>query len=196
MRTPFITLAAVAALMLPTFPVMAFDPSGTMASIFIILGLGSFTLLNMVLQGLFYFTGPYSRRDFARIHAGISILMPLAAMVLAVKDNAGTADMILKLGAILIASGFALMPLLLKSSAKQPTPNSGLWIALGAFALMLPGMIIPVIGIVAAAVAAVALNYAQDLKARLVAVIALIPSISMFLYWTVQKVSLLVAGGA
>ena len=196
MRTPFITLAAVSALMLPTFPAMAFDPSGTMASIFIVLGLGGFTVLNLLLQGLFYFTGPYSKPDFARIHAGISVLMPLAALVLTIKDNAGAADMILKLGAILVASGFALMPLLLKSSAKQATANSGFWIALGALVFMLPSMIVPVIGIVAALVAAVALKYAQDLKARLVAVVALIPSVSMFLYWALQKLGLLATGGA
>lgn len=196
MRTPFISLAAASALMLPAFPALAFDPSGTMASIFILLGLGSFTLLNLMLQGLFYFSGPYSKPDFARIHAGVSILMPLAALVLAMKDNAGTADIILKMGGILVAAGFALMPLLLKNSAKPVTANSGLWIALGALALMLPSMIIPVIGIIAGAVAAVALKYATDLKARLVAVIALIPSVSMFLYWTVQKTGILMGSAA
>ncbi|MCF1431906.1 MAG: hypothetical protein LPD71_10730 [Shewanella sp.] len=195
MRILSFSLAAVTALMLPSSPALAFDPSGTMASIFIILGLGSFTLLNLVLQLLFYFTGPYARSDFSRIHAGISILLPLAALVLALKDNAGIADLTLKLGGILIAAGFALLPLMLRSSARQPSANSGLWLALGALVLMLPAMIIPPIGIMASFTAAVALRYANDLKARLLAILALIPALSMLLYWIVQKTGLMMTAG-
>ncbi|MCF1428755.1 MAG: hypothetical protein LPH19_12615 [Shewanella sp.] len=195
MRILSFSLAAVTALMLPSSPALAFDPSGTMASIFIILGLGSFTLLNLVLQLLFYFTGPYARSDFSRIHAGISILLPLAALVLALKDNAGIADLTLKLGGILIAAGFALLPLMLRSSARQPSTNSGLWLALGALVLMLPAMIIPPIGIMASFTAAVALRYANDLKARLLAILALIPALSMLLYWIVQKTGLMMTAG-
>lgn len=49
-----LSIQALLGLSLLPLPAMAFDPSGGAASLFIILGLGGFTLINLFLQGLFF----------------------------------------------------------------------------------------------------------------------------------------------
>lgn len=177
---------AVSLFLLPVAPAMAFNPAGGQASAIILMSLGSFTLLNLIFQLLFYFTGPYSQAGVARIHAGLGMLFPLAALMFALKEHAGSADLIFKLGAIFIAAAFALLPLALQHSARPLSSHSALYLALAAVCLTLPTLYLAPFGLFSASLAAVALRYAKTLATRLWALLALIPSATLLLYWLIQ----------
>ncbi|QVK23489.1 hypothetical protein KHX94_01530 [Shewanella dokdonensis] len=96
-------------------PVFADSTNGVLASVFVILGLGGFTLVNLALQLLFYFNGQYSSRRFVTTHTVLSLLMPLLATAMVLEDNSSTAYLMLNLGLIIIAASLALLPLQLKT---------------------------------------------------------------------------------
>ncbi|MFQ6370461.1 hypothetical protein [Shewanella sp. YIC-542] len=125
-----------ATLMIVVLPVFADQPNGVLASVFVILGLGGFTLVNLGLQLLFYFNGQYSSERFALGHTLLSLLMPLIAAAMLLADNSSGAYLTLNLGLVIIAAALTLLPLQLKNSAHRSGLHAG-WILLGAALLLL-----------------------------------------------------------
>jgi hypothetical protein len=129
-------LAIGASLATITLPVFADSTNGVLASVFVILGLGGFTLVNLALQLLFYFNGQYSSRRFVTTHTTLSLLMPILAAVMVLKDNSSTAYLTLNLGLIIIAASLALLPLQLQNSARRSGNHAG-WVLLSASVFLL-----------------------------------------------------------
>ncbi|MBT1443221.1 hypothetical protein KJI95_01595 [Shewanella sp. JM162201] len=151
--------AALLALLLSTlFPAnaWAFDRSGSITTMVLILGLGSFTLLNLISQFAFYLSGFYRSARFARRHVILSLL-PVAAAVLFVILNAQHfGGLMMDMGLVLVALALALLPLLV---ADKPAPERP-WVSLLAAALMLAaGFVVAPITAFALILAHVSLNY-------------------------------------
>lgn len=115
---------------------MAAQPDGLMAGVFTILVLGGFTLVNLLLQLVFYFNGQYSRPGFVRSHIYWALPIPLMTLLLVLWDHASIADLSMNFGLVLIAVALALLPLQLKNSAKVAGPQAG-WRLLATSALLL-----------------------------------------------------------
>lgn len=107
-----------------------------MAGVFTILVLGGFTLVNLLLQLVFYFNGQYSRPGFVRSHIYWTLPIPLITLLLVLWDHASVADLSMNFGLVLIAVALALLPLQLKNSAKGAGPQAG-WRLLATSALLL-----------------------------------------------------------
>ncbi|MDF0534342.1 hypothetical protein KDN34_06750 [Shewanella yunxiaonensis] len=122
-------------LLTSSLPAFADQTNGVLASVFVILGLGGFTLVNLALQLLFYFNGQYNSRRFVITHTSLSLLMPLIAAAMVLADNSSTAYLTLNLGLIIIAAALALLPLQLKNSPRRSGPHAG-WIMLAAAAVL------------------------------------------------------------
>lgn len=108
--------------LLTALPAYAFDPSGTRATAFLLLGLGGFTALNLLSQLTFFIAGFYRQPGFARKHVLLSLLPVAAGALLTLWDNRGAADLVMNSGLLLVSLAFALLPWLLAEKSVIPRP--------------------------------------------------------------------------
>ncbi|WP_246028387.1 hypothetical protein [Shewanella atlantica] len=183
-------LSISALLLLLPVPAFAFSAAGSTATAFIILVLGGFTLLNLVLNALFFFAGKYQSRRFSKVHTLGSLIVPLIALVLTVMDHRGFADIAFNLGLILVAIALALLPLQLTLSKRAPSQHSPLILALGAFVFLAIAYVIPPVVLFAVLVAHVALQSQPNNKTRIVSFAALFIGYPLMAYWLYQTLQM------
>ena len=181
-NTKSVSLSGVMLLLLPT-PAFAFSAAGSTATAFIILILGGFTLLNLILNALFFFAGKYHSQRFSKTHTLCSLVIPLIALVLTLMDHRGYADLAFNIGLIIIAIALALLPLQLTLNGRAPTPYGPMILSLGAFLFLAISYLIPPVALFAALVAHVALQSQPDTKARIISFSALIIGYPLMAYW-------------
>lgn len=129
--------AAIFLLLMPV-PALAFDPSGSVATLALVLGLGSFTLLNLATQIGFFASGFYRSRRFARNHVLLSLVPVLLGAAAVAVDHRSAADVLMNVGLLLVALAFALLPHLFAEKAMTDRPwisavISLIFLALGCF---------------------------------------------------------------
>ncbi|GIU17618.1 hypothetical protein [Shewanella sp. MBTL60-007] len=149
--------------------------------------LGGFSLFNLLLNGLFYFTGKYHSRNFAKMHTLIAIIPAIIALFIALIyfDTPGAISM--NIGVIIVSIGLSLLPLQLNLSAtKAPGKHSALIIALAAIALLIAAYYIAPIAIFAIACAHVALISQADIKVKFLSLSALAIGYGYLGYWAYQ----------
>ncbi|MCK8044184.1 hypothetical protein MSG37_04765 [Shewanella sp. 1CM18E] len=149
--------------------------------------LAGFSLFNLALNALFYFTGKYHSRNFAKMHALIAIIPAVIALfvVLIYFDTAGAISM--NIGVIIVSVALSLLPLQLTLSAqKAPTQHTALIIALAAVLLLLTAYYITPIAIFAIACAHVALTSQADIKVKFIALSTLAVAYGYLGYWAYQ----------
>ncbi|WP_372873299.1 hypothetical protein [Shewanella sp.] len=132
--SPVVTLL----LLLTPLPALAFAPSGSMATMALLLGLGGFTLLNLIAQLSFFASGFYRSRRFVRRHVLTSLPPVLLGGAAVVMDHQGTADLLMNVGLLLIALAFALLPYLFAEKVVTSRPwisviTALLYLGLGCF---------------------------------------------------------------
>jgi|GEM_PF-1815802 len=176
-------------LLLPT-PAFAFSAAGSTATAFIILVLGGFTLVNLVLNALFFFAGKYQSQRFSKIHTLSSLIIPLIALVLTLMDHRGFADLAFNIGLIIVAIALALLPLQLTLNGRGPNQHSPLILSLGAFLFLAIAYVVPPIAFFAVLVAHVALQSQPDTKARVISYSALFIGYPLVAYWVYQTAQL------
>lgn len=186
-------LSISALLLLLPAPAFAFSAAGSTATAFIILVLGGFTLLNLVLNALFFFAGKYQSRRFSKLHTLGSLIVPLIALVLTVMDHRGFADIAFNFGLILVAVALALLPLQLKLSERAPTPQGPMLLSLGAFVFLAIAYVIPPVALFAVLVAHVALQSQPNIKARIISFAALFIGYPLMAYWLYQTLQMFTA---
>lgn len=125
-------------LLLTPLPALAFDPSGSIATLALLLGLGGFTALNLISQLSFFASGFYRSARFARHHVLLSLLPVLLGALAVVMDHKGAADVLMNVGLLLVAMAFALLPHLFAEKAVTSRPwisavTALLFLALGCF---------------------------------------------------------------
>ncbi|GIU24478.1 hypothetical protein L2719_06700 [Shewanella schlegeliana] len=149
--------------------------------------LGGFSLFNLLLNGLFYFTGKYNSRNFAKMHALIATIPAIIALFIALIyfDTAGAISM--NIGVIIVSIGLSLLPLQLNLSAtKAPGKRSALIIALAAIALLIGAYYVAPIAIFGIACAHVALISQADIKVKFLSLSALAIGYGYLGYWAYQ----------
>ena len=153
--------------------------------------LGGFSLFNLLLNGLFYFTGKYHSRNFAKMHTLIAIIPAVIAIFVALIyfDTAGAISM--NIGVIIVSVGLSLLPLQLNLSAnKAPTKNSALIIAFAAILLLFCAYYITPIAVFAIACAHVALVSQADIKVKFISLATLAIAYSYLGYWAYKIIQL------
>ncbi|MCL1139081.1 hypothetical protein [Shewanella pneumatophori] len=149
--------------------------------------LAGFSLFNLALNALFYFTGKYHSRNFAKMHALIAIIPAVIALfvVLIYFDTAGAISM--NIGVIIVSVALSLLPLQLTLSAqKAPTKHTALIIALAAVVLLLTAYYITPIAIFAIACGHVALTSQADIKVKFISLSILAAAYGYLGYWAYQ----------
>ncbi|ABL99411.1 hypothetical protein SHAM105786_03435 [Shewanella amazonensis] len=124
--------------LLTALPVYAFDPSGTRATAYLLLGLGGFTALNLLAQLTFFAAGFYQQTGFAKKHLLLSLLPVALGTVLTLWDTRGGAELVMNGGLLLVSLAFALLPWLLIEKSVTPRPLIAallpvLFLAMGCF---------------------------------------------------------------
>ncbi|WP_299787996.1 hypothetical protein [uncultured Shewanella sp.] len=185
-------LASTLLLLIPA-PAFAFSSAGSTATAFIILVLGSFTILNLILNALFFFAGRYQSRRFSKVHSLCSLIIPAIALVLTVIDHRGFADMAFNIGLIIIAVALALLPLQLTLSKRAQSPHGSLILALGALVFLTIAYLFPPVALFSILVAHMALKSHSDNKARIIAFVALIIGYPLMAYWLYQTLQKLIS---
>lgn len=180
------SIPALLGLSLLPVPAIAFDPSGGTASLFIILGLGGFTLINLILQGLFFFAGCYRSRTFAKRHVLSALLVPLIAIVLAIYDHRGWSDFALNVGIICIGTGLILLPLQLHQLDKTAHAKADWILSLGALTILGLSYIIAPLALFTIIVAHIGLASTPKQIPKLLNYLALVSGYGLFGYWLYQ----------
>lgn len=180
------SIPALLGLSLLPVPAIAFDPSGGTASLFIILGLGGFTLINLLLQGLFFFAGCYHSRTFAKRHVISALLIPLIAVALAIYDHRGWSDFALNVGIICIGTGLILLPLQLHQIDKTVHAKADWILSLGALTILGLSYIIAPLALFAIIVAHIGLASTPKQIPKLLNYLALVGGYGLFGYWLYQ----------
>lgn len=180
------SIPALLGLSLLPVPAIAFDPSGGTASLFIILGLGGFTLINLLLQGLFFFAGRYSSHTFTKRHVFSALLVPLIALALAIYDHRGWSDFALNVGIICIGTGLILLPLQLHQINKTVHAKADWILSLGALTILGLSYIIAPLALFAIVVAHIGLASTPKQKPKLLNYLALVGGYGLFGYWLYQ----------
>ncbi|MEI8600246.1 hypothetical protein P4S55_03415 [Shewanella sp. PP-Sp27a-2] len=180
------SLPALLGLSLLPLPALAFDPSGGTASLFIILGLGGFTLINLFLQGLFFFAGQYRSAAFAKRHVLSALIVPLIAVALAIYDHRGWSDFALNLGIICVAIGLILLPLQLCQIDKPSNRNADLIISLGALFILALSYVIAPLAFFTLVLAHICLASSPSRVPKLLSYISLLFGYGLFGYWLYQ----------
>lgn len=180
------SIPALLGLSLLPVPAMAFDPSGGTASLFIILGLGGFTLINLLLQGLFFFAGRYSSHTFTKRHVFSALLVPLIALALAIYDHRGWSDFALNVGIICIGTGLILLPLQLHQINKTVHAKADWILSLGALTILGLSYIIAPLALFAIVVAHIGLASTPKKIPKLLNYLALVGGYGLFGYWLYQ----------
>ena len=176
---------------LSLLPAMAFDPSGGAASLFITLGLGGFTLINLFLQGLFFFAGQYRSATFAKRHVLSALIVPLIAIALAIYDHRGWSDFALNLGIICVGIGLILLPLQLCQIDKPTNRNADWIISLGALFILALSYVIAPLALFTIVLAHICLASSTNQIPKILSYISLILGYSLFGYWVYQTVMML-----
>ncbi|MFB2641424.1 hypothetical protein ACE02D_03900 [Shewanella bicestrii] len=175
-------------------PVMAFDSSGGTASLFIIVGLGGFTLINALMQGLFFFAGQYRYPLFAKRHVLTALIVPLLAFALTLYDHRAWSDFALNLGMIIVGVGLILLPLQLRQ-LNQPSNQHANWLlSLGALFILGISYLLPPCALFAIILGHIALaSHAKAptkaLGAKLLSYLVLVASYALLGYWLYQLLS-------
>lgn len=182
-RQRLAALPALLGLSLVPVPAIAAVPSGGTASLFIILGLGGFTLINLVLQGLFFFSGLYRSRTFAKRHVLSALLVPLIAIALAIYDHRGWSDFALNLGIICVSTGIILLPLQLNQIDKTTDTKADWILSLGALVILGLSYIIAPAALFTIVVAHLALASTPRQIPKLLGYLGLVAGYGLFSYW-------------
>uniref|UniRef100_UPI0040478D69 hypothetical protein n=1 Tax=Shewanella baltica TaxID=62322 RepID=UPI0040478D69 len=182
----FSSLPALLGLSLLPLPALAFDPSGGTASLFIILGLGGFTLINLFLQGLFFFAGQYRSAAFAKRHVLSALIVPLIAVALAIYDHRGWSDFALNLGIICVGIGLILLPLQLCQIDKPSNRNADWIISLGALFILALSYVIAPLAFFTLVLAHICLASSPSRVPKLLSYISLLFGYGLFGYWLYQ----------
>lgn len=180
------SLPALLGLSLLPLPALAFDPSGGTASLFIILGLGGFTLINLFLQGLFFFAGRYRSATFAKRHVLSALIVPLIAVALAIYDHRGWSDFALNLGIICVGIGLILLPLQLCQIDKPSNRNADWIISLGALFILALSYVIAPLAFFTIVLAHICLASSPSRVPKLLSYIGLLFGYGLFGYWLYQ----------
>ncbi|MGI2159584.1 hypothetical protein [Shewanella baltica] len=180
------SLPALLGLSLLPLPALAFDPSGGTASLFIILGLGGFTLINLFLQGLFFFAGQYRSAAFAKRHVLSALIVPLIAVALAIYDHRGWSDFALNLGIICVGIGLILLPLQLCQIDKPTNRNADWIISLGALFILALSYLIAPLAFFTIVLAHICLASSPSRVPKLLSYISLLFGYGLFGYWLYQ----------
>ena len=180
------SLPALLGLSLLPLPALAFDPSGGTASLFIILGLGGFTLINLFLQGLFFFAGQYRSAAFAKRHVLSALIVPLIAVALAIYDHRGWSDFALNLGIICVGIGLILLPLQLCQIDKPTNRNADWIISLGALFILALSYVIAPLAFFSIVLAHICLASSPSRVPKLLSYISLLFGYGLFGYWLYQ----------
>ncbi|MCS6097495.1 hypothetical protein [Shewanella baltica] len=180
------SLPALLGLSLLPLPALAFDPSGGTASLFIILGLGGFTLINLFLQGLFFFAGQYRSAAFAKRHVLSALIVPLIAVALAIYDHRGWSDFALNLGIICVGIGLILLPLQLCQIDKPSNRNADWIISLGALFILALSYVIAPLAFFTLVLAHICLASSPSRVPKLLSYISLLFGYGLFGYWLYQ----------
>ncbi|MFB2668412.1 hypothetical protein ACE02U_06445 [Shewanella xiamenensis] len=187
-------LPAFVGLSLLSTPALAFDSSGGSASLFIIVGLGGFTLLNSLMQGLFFFAGQYRNPIFAKRHVLSALIVPLLAFALTLYDHRSWSDFALNLGMIIVGVGLILLPLQLRQ-LNQPSNQHANWLLnLGAILVLGISYLVPPCALFAIILAHIAIasrpnTEAQKLIAKTLSYLILAASYALFGYWLFHLLS-------
>ena len=182
----FSSLPALLGLSLLPLPALAFDPSGGTASLFIILGLGGFTLINLFLQGLFFFAGQYRSAAFAKRHVLSALIVPLIAVALAIYDHRGWSDFALNLGIICVGIGLILLPLQLCQIDKPTNRNADWIISLGGLFILALSYLIAPLAFFTIVLAHICLASSPSRVPKLLSYISLLFGYGLFGYWLYQ----------
>ena len=186
------SIKAYQSLLLAIFiaPLPAFAMASDTTNVLLLaITLAGFSILNLALNGLFYFTGKYHSRNFAKIHALIAIIPAIIALFITLIyfDTAGAISM--NIGVIIVSIGLSLLPLQLNLSAdKAPTKHTALIIALAAIVLLLAAYYIAPIAILAIACGHVALTSQADIKVKFISLSTLAIAYGYLGYWGYQIV--------
>ncbi|MCS6192330.1 hypothetical protein [Shewanella baltica] len=180
------SLPALLGLSLLPLPALAFDPSGGTASLFIILGLGGFTLINLFLQGLFFFAGRYRSAAFAKRHVLSALIVPLIAVALAIYDHRGWSDFALNLGIICVGIGLILLPLQLCQIDKPSNRNADWIISLGALFILALSYVIAPLAFFTIVLTHICLASSPSRVPKLLSYIGLLFGYGLFGYWLYQ----------
>ncbi|PHQ75827.1 MAG: hypothetical protein COB74_04095 [Shewanella sp.] len=173
-------------LLTSSFPAHATDGIGYSASAFIILVLGGFLLMNLMLNGLFFFAGKYQNKGFSRGHTSVSLILPAIALIWTLVDHVGFADLALNIGLITVAVGLALLPLQLSLHQRAEHGYTSLLLILGAIGFLALSYLVQPIAIFALASAHIALTSQSNTKAKVLSILTLIGGYSVLAYWGVQ----------
>ncbi|MCT7946905.1 hypothetical protein ACRN9V_02420 [Shewanella baltica] len=182
----FSSLPALLGLSLLPLPALAFDPSGGTASLFIILGLGGFTLINLFLQGLFFFAGQYRSAAFAKRHVLSALIVPLIAVALAIYDHRGWSDFALNLGIICVGIGLILLPLQLCQIDKPSNRNADWIISLGALFILALSYVIAPLAFFTIVLTHICLASSPSRVPKLLSYLGLLLGYGLFGYWLYQ----------
>ncbi|AVT46256.1 Sec62 family protein translocation protein [Shewanella baltica] len=182
----FSSLPALLGLSLLPLPALAFDPSGGTASLFIILGLGGFTLINLFLQGLFFFAGQYRNAAFAKRHVLSALIVPLIAVALAIYDHRGWSDFALNLGIICVGIGLILLPLQLCQIDKPSNRNADWIISLGALFILALSYVIAPLAFFTIVLTHICLASSPSRVPKLLSYLGLLLGYGLFGYWLYQ----------
>ena len=182
---------ALLGLSLLPMPVMAFDPSGGTASLFIILGLGGFTLINLLLQGLFFFAGKYRNATFAKRHVLSALIIPLMAIALAIYDHRGWSDLALNLGIICVGIGLILLPLQLCQIEKVANHNADWIISVGALFILALSYVIAPFAFFTIVLAHICLASSPSKAPKRLSYLGLVLGYALFGYWIYQTIMML-----
>ncbi|MCS6237366.1 hypothetical protein G3495_19945 [Shewanella baltica] len=180
------SLPSLLGLSLLPMPALAFDPSGGTASLFIILGLGGFTLINLFLQGLFFFAGQYRSAAFAKRHVLSALIVPLIAVALAIYDHRGWSDFALNLGIICVGIGLILLPLQLCQIDKPSNRNADWIISLGALFILALSYVIAPLAFFTLVLAHICLASSPSRVPKLLSYLGLLLGYGLFGYWLYQ----------
>lgn len=183
---PIFKAVLIVTLILMSLPALASDGTAYTATAVIILVLGSFILMNLVLNGLFYFAGKYSSKRFSQAHTLISLVLPALALVWTLLQHVGFADLAINIGLIIIAVGLALLPMQLCLRQKEQHANTGIFLALGTVGFLGLSYWIQPIALFAMATAHVALISKVSTQIRIFSVITLISGYAIIGNWGLQ----------
>lgn len=171
--------------LLMPLPAFAFQPDTTNI-LMLAISLGSFCFFNLVLIGLFYFTGKYHCRHFAKMHTLISLFPSVFTFSIVIMYIKGAGAISLNLGVIIVSIALSLLPLQLSLNAKKPTEQTPLILIQVALLLMVIAFYAAPLTIFALATAHVAAASRTSLGIKLLCYATLIAGYCYLGSWAYQ----------
>lgn len=179
------TLPLLLGTILAPMPALAFQ-SDTTNILMLAITLGGFCFFNLLLTGLFYFTGKYQSSRFAKLHSFISLIPSAITFVVAMVYIKGAGAISLNMGVIIVSIALSLLPIQLSHHAKAPTENTPLILAIVALLMMLSAYYAAPLTIFAIAIAHVAVLSRGSIVSKLLSYATLIAGYSYLGYWAYQ----------